>query len=233
MRHEGITIALPKGKLGVRAKELMAEINLPTAGLETDSRTLMFEYPKENVRYIICRPTDIPTYVEYGAADLGIVGKDTIVEADADVFELVDLQFGHCRFVVAVPEEIFQVNSQRGQFDLKAFNNSRVATKFPKVANDFFHSLGMQMEIIKLHGNIELAPRVGLAEMIVDIVSTGRTLRENKLVAVTDIFEATARLIANRVSYRMKNYQLMDIAARLRQVLEKGGLGHAEDLQKS
>lgn len=224
--HNGITIALPKGKLGEKARELVAQIALPTEGLETDSRTLMFEYPEANLRYIICRPTDIPTYVEYGAADLGIVGKDTIVEAAADVFELVDLKFGQCRFVVAVPEETYKALAQAGEFDLKSLNHRRVATKFPKVASDFFHSLGMQMEIIKLHGNIELAPRVGLAEMIVDIVSTGRTLRENRLVAVQDIFAATARLIANRVSYRMKNAQLTDIAARLRQVIDNGGSSH-------
>lgn len=223
---KGITIALPKGKLGERAIDLMTQIGLPTKGLETDSRTLMFEYPEANLRYIICRPTDIPTYVEYGAADLGIVGKDTIVEANADVFELVDLKFGRCRFVVAVPEETYKALAPTGELDLKSLNNCRVATKFPRVASDFFHSLGMQMEIIKLHGNIELAPRVGLAEMIVDIVSTGRTLRENGLVAVRDIFEATARLIANRVSYRIKNSQLTEIAARLRQVIENGGSDH-------
>lgn len=223
-----MTIALPKGKLGETAVELIGRIGLPTSGLKTDSRTLMFDYPEANLRYIICRPTDIPTYVEYGAADLGIVGKDTIVEAKADVFELVDLKFGKCRFVVAVPESMLaSYVKENGGFDLSRLNNNRVATKFPRVAEDFFAGLGMQMEVIKLHGNIELAPRVGLAEMIVDIVSTGKTLRENGLVAVEDIFEATARLIANRVSYRMKNDRLTDIVARLRQVIDNGGTSDA------
>lgn len=214
-----ITIALPKGKLGETAAQLMGNIGFPCTGLDTAARTLLFDYPEAGLQYIICRPTDIPTYVEYGAADLGIVGKDTIVEAKADVFELVDLKFGKCRFVVAVPEYMAKQYTHNGCFDLAALNHNRVATKFPKVAADFFTSCGMQMEIIKLHGNIELAPRVGLAEMIVDIVSTGKTLQENGLIAVQDIFEATARLIANRVSYRMKNAVLADIAARLRQAI--------------
>lgn len=222
-----ITIALPKGKLGAEAVELLSKIGLPKEGLKTESRTLLFDYPEEGIRYIICRPTDIPTYVEYGAADLGIVGKDTIVEAGADIFELVDLKFGKCRFVVALPEAMLGKYSKQGKFDLRSLNNGRVATKFPKVAKEFFASQGMQVEAIKLHGNIELAPRVGLSEMIVDIVSTGRTLKENGLVAVQDIFEATARLIANRVSYRMKYEKLNEISLNLRQALSQGGVDHA------
>jgi len=222
-----ITIALPKGKLGVQAIDLLAKIGLPREGLETESRTLLFEYAEEKIQYIICRPTDIPTYVEYGAADLGIVGKDTIVEAGADVFELVDLKFGKCSFVVAVPEFMLGKYSKQGKFDLQSLNNSRVATKFPKVASDFFAGHGLQVKVIKLHGNIELAPRVGLAEMIVDIVSTGRTLRENGLVAVQDIFQATARLIANRVCYRMKYDRLNEISLKLRRILAEGDANNA------
>lgn len=225
--EDRITIALPKGKLGKEAIKLLAKIGLPQEGLETEARTLLFDYPEEKICYIICRPTDIPTYVEYGAADLGIVGKDTIVEAGADIFELVDLKFGKCRFVVALPEEMLDKYSKNGQFDLRSLNSGRVATKFPKVARDFFASQGIQVEVIKLHGNIELAPRVGLAEMIVDIVSTGRTLKENGLVAVQDIFEATARLIANRVSYRMKYNRLNEISNRLKQILAQEGVNNA------
>lgn len=221
-----LTIALPKGKLGEEALQVVAGAGLPTGGVETESRRLVFDFPAESVRYIICRPTDIPTYVDYGAADLGIVGKDTIVEAGADVFELVDLKFGHCRFVAAVPERVARQMERTGQ-DLTRFNHARVATKFPRVALDFFTRQGMQVEIVKLHGNIELAPRVGLAELIVDIVSTGRTLKENDLVAVADIFEATARLIANRVSYRMKHRALQEIVTNIRQVVGNGGNGHA------
>jgi len=225
--QDKITIAIPKGKLGDEAIKLLAEIGLPSDGLETEARTLLFDYPEAGVRYIICRPTDIPTYVEHGAADLGIVGKDTIAEAGADVFELVDLKFGKCRFVVALPESMLAKYSKDGIFDLKALNKGRVATKFPRVASEFFANLGIQTEIIKLHGNIELAPQVGLADMIVDIVSTGRTLKENGLVAVQDIFEATARLIANRVSYRMKYARLSEISNKLRQVLAREGVENA------
>jgi len=225
--EDKITIALPKGKLGNEAIELLAKIDLPVEGLATESRTLLFDYPEAGIRYIICRPTDIPTYVEYGAADLGIAGKDTIVEAGADVFELVDLKFGKCRFVVALPEAALNKYFRQGKFDLRVFNKERVATKFPKVAENFFASQGIQVEVIKLHGNIELAPRVGLSEMIVDIVSTGRTLRENGLVAVQDIFEATARLIANRVSYRMKYARLNEISNKLRQILAQEGVNNA------
>ncbi|MBC7344845.1 MAG: ATP phosphoribosyltransferase, partial [Clostridia bacterium] len=177
----------------------------------------IFDYFEEGIRYIICRGADIPTYVEYGGADLGIVGKDTIVEAQADVFELADLKFGHCKFVVALPRDLWEKHrDSEGNVDLSRFNHYRVATKFPRVAEEFFARRGMQVEVVKLYGNIELAPRVGLAELIVDIVSTGETLRENDLVPVVDIFEATARLIANRVSYRVKRSLVQEVAQRLK-----------------
>lgn len=223
MPNNLLTIAVPKGKLGEEAVSLLGQAGLPTEGLKTDSRQLLFEYPEENCRYIICRPTDIPVYVDHGAADLGVVGKDTIEEAGADVFELVDLKFGFCRFVVALPEASAEAITVDGKPDLRKLNHKRVATKFPRVAQNYFTSLGMQVEVIKLHGNIELAPRVGLAEMIVDIVSTGRTLKENRLVAVSDIFSATARLIANRVSYRMEYQRLEPLVQKLKQVVENGG----------
>lgn len=215
-----LTIALPKGKLGEEAVALFRKAGLPTEGLKTEDRQLVFEYPEEGYRYIICRPTDIPVYVDYGAAALGVVGKDTIEEAGADVFELVDLKFGLCRFVVALPEETAAEITVGGEPDLRKLNHKRVATKFPRVAQNYFVSLGMQVEVIKLHGNVELAPRVGLADMIVDIVSTGRTLKENRLVAVSDIFSATARLIANRVSYRMEYQRLEPLVQRLKEVVE-------------
>lgn len=223
MPSDLLTIALPKGKLGEEAIDILGKAGLPTEGLKTDSRQLLFDYPQEGYRYIICRPTDIPVYVDHGAADLGVVGKDTIEEAGADVFELVDLKFGFCRFVVALPEAAAQAIMVDGKPDLRKLNHKRVASKFPRVAEKYFTSLGMQVEVIKLHGNIELAPRVGLAEMIVDIVSTGRTLRENRLVAVSDIFNATARLIANRVSYRMEYQRLEPLVQRLKQVVGNGG----------
>jgi ATP phosphoribosyltransferase len=165
----------------------------------------------------MARPTDVPTYVEYGAADIGVVGKDVIEEQGKDVFELADLGFGYCRFAVAVPEAMAGA-------DLSELNYKRVATKFPHVAERFFRSQGLQVEIIKLHGNIELAPRMGLADIIVDIVSTGRTLRENNLVELATIMDSTARLIVNRVSFRTHYERLLPLLkelANLGKVVEK------------
>lgn len=220
MSQDYLTIALPKGKLLIDSVKLLLGAGINCAEVNEDSRKLMFEFPEDMVRIIICRPTDIPTYVEYGAADIGFVGKDTIIEQNMDVAELVDLKFGYCRFVVAVPEEDLPPN--HGDFDLFSLNHKRVATKFSRVAENFFESKGMQVGVIKLHGNIELAPRVGLAEMIVDIVSSGKTLRENRLIEVAQILEATTRMIANRVAYRMKYQRIQPLQDKLRELVDGG-----------
>lgn len=211
-----LTIALPKGTLYANSVKLLGMAGLDTEFMKDLGRQLLLYSEKDAVRFIICRPTDIPTYVEYGAADLGLSGKDTIVEQHKDVYELLDLRYGGCRFVVAVPEDKPK--------ELSYWNQTRVATKFPRIAEEFFLQRGMQMEIIKLHGNIELAPIVGLAEMIVDLVSTGRTLRENKLVPVADVLSSTTRLIANRVSHRLKSGRINPLVDRIRQIVEEGGL---------
>jgi ATP phosphoribosyltransferase len=212
-----LTIALPKGKLFDPGIKILDQAGLATRVLQGDSRKLVFTDEENQVRYMICRPTDIPTFVEYGAADLGMVGKDTIVEQEKDISELVDLKFGYCRFVVAMPKDRYEENS-----DLINYNYGRVATKFPKVAADFFKQQGMQMEIIKLHGNVELAPLVGLSEMIVDIVSTGKTLKENNLVPVGEIFHATARLVANRASHRMQFRRIQPLVEKIKEIMAKG-----------
>lgn len=199
--------------------QLLSRVGVECSHVQEDSRKLFYELPDSAVKLIICRATDIPTFVEYGAADLGIVGKDTILEDNKDVAELLDLKFGYCRFVVAMPEEKAPPKLPNGEYDLSGLNHRRVATKFPRVAETFFTGRGMQVSPIKLHGNIELAPSVGLAEMIVDIVSTGKTLRENHLVEVAPILEATARLIANRVAYRLKYERIRDLVERLRKEL--------------
>lgn len=220
-----LTLALPKGKLGEDALQLLRKAGLPVDGVATEARQLVFAFPADRVRYVICRPTDVPTYVEHGAADLGIVGKDTLAEAGADVFELVDLGFGYCRFVVAAPRQRWE-EAGRSLENLLA-GSRRVATKFPRVAATFFQERGLPVEIIKLHGNIELAPLVGLADLIVDIVSTGRTLRENDLVEVVPIFPSTARLIANRVSYRINYQRLRPVIEALKRAAAQGGAGIA------
>ena len=216
-----LTIALPKGKLLTDSVRLLSQAGLYCKPVEEDSRKLMFDLPGSEARIIICRPTDIPTYVEYGAADIGFVGKDTVIEQNRDVAELVDLKFGYCRFVVAMPQESVPPRLKNGEFDLGLLNHKRAATKFPRVAQLFFSEHGMQVTPIKLHGNIELAPRVGLAEMIVDIVSTGKTLKENKLVEVAQIMEATTRVIANRVSYRIKYERIQDLTERFRELVKE------------
>ncbi|MBA2134168.1 ATP phosphoribosyltransferase [Capillibacterium thermochitinicola] len=215
MQNDYLTIALCKGNLLRSTLELLAAVGLPCEGVSEDTRNLVFTFADERVRYLMCRPTDVPTYVEQGAADLGIVGKDVIVEQQKDVFELVDLGFGACRFVVAVPEHMKNVR-------LKDLNYRRVATKFPRVAEEFFRNQGMQVEVIKLHGNIELAPLIGIADMIVDIVSSGRTLRENNLVELVHIMDSTSRLISNRVSFRTKFDRIEPLVQIMQEKAKKG-----------
>lgn len=219
MDNSKLVVALPKGRLGEKALDIFKEIGLPTEGVDVECRILQFEL--DEVRYIICKPTDVPIFVEHGVADIGIVGKDTIEEEGRDVFELLDLGFGKCHFSVAVPRALKEKYEE--PFPLHLFNHKRVATKFINVAEDFFSKEGLQMELIKLHGNVELAATIGLADMIVDIVSTGTTLRENGLVEVKEIFDATARLIANRVSYRVKNDEIYDLSLKIRKVIENRG----------
>ena len=223
MSSKSLTIALPKGKLLIDSVELLTKAGLECMFVQEDSRKLTFDLPGKEVKIIICRPTDIPTYVEYGAADIGFVGKDTLVEQNRDVAELVDLKFGYCRFVVAMPEDSQPSKLPSGEYDLSVLNHKRAATKFPRVAQVFFNEQGMQVTPIKLHGNIEIAPQVGLAEMIVDIVSTGKTLKQNKLVEVAPIFESTTRMVANRVSYRIKYEFIQDLAEKLRALVNNKG----------
>lgn len=216
MAEQYLTIALSKGTLLKPTINLLQEAQLPTEGISAESRNMVFAYEGDpRIKYIICRPTDVPAYVEHGAADLGIVGKDVIVEQGKDIFEMVDLKYGYCRFVVAVPAELKDIT-------IRELNYKRVATKFPVVAERFFRSQGLQVEIIKLHGNIELAPLMGLSDVIVDIVSTGRTLKENNLVELIKIMDSTTRLISNRVSYRTRYDQIQPLIEKV-QAMVKGG----------
>ncbi|MBR0261727.1 MAG: ATP phosphoribosyltransferase [Selenomonadaceae bacterium] len=192
-----ITIALPKGKLFGLSAELLKKVGWTAEGLHEKSRKLIITNEAAHLKFIITKTADVPTYVEYGAADLGIIGKDVIVESGKDVYELLDLGFGKCHLMMAVPKD-------KKRPRLEDYAHTRVATKFPRIAEDFFTAQGMQMEYIKLNGSIELGPIVGLSESIVDIVETGTTLRENNLEEIVTIMNSTARLIANRVSYKLK-----------------------------
>lgn len=211
-----LTVALPKGKLFDKAVRVLAGVGCAAEGLSQDSRKLVISNDDAKVRFIITKTSDLPTYVEYGAADIGIIGKDVLIEENKDVYELLDLKFGYCRMVAAVPQELRQDK-------ISDYAHMRVATKYPRIAERFFHSMGIQMEIIKLNGSIELAPIVGLAELIVDLVETGRTLRENNLVEVAQIQPSTARLIANRVSFKMKFERINSLAEALKGLVESEG----------
>lgn len=210
-----LTIALPKGKLFGPAARLLAAAGYSVEGLSEDSRKLVLTNEAAKVRFIIVKTADLPTYVEYGAADVGVIGKDVLVEENKAVYELADLKFGLCRMMVAVPEALRREK-------LADYAHMRVATKYPNTAESFFRNAGIQMEIVKLNGSIELAPMVGLAEIIVDLVETGRTLKENKLVEVAQIAQATARFIANRVSFKMKFERINALTEELKRLVETG-----------
>ncbi|MEK4248841.1 ATP phosphoribosyltransferase [Paenibacillus sp. FSL W7-1287] len=202
-----LKVAMPKGRIYKQASDLFRKAGLPIPTEYDDTRKLIIELPDAKMEFIMAKPVDVPTYVEYGVTDIGIVGKDVLMEENKDVYELLDLGIARCRMsVIALP-------------DWKPTIHPRVATKYPNVASAYFRELGQQVEVIKLNGSIELAPMIGLADRIVDMVETGQTLRENGLVEQTEIFGITSRLIANRVSYRMKNERIQSLCDLLQQTL--------------
>jgi ATP phosphoribosyltransferase len=200
-----LTIAIPKGRILQESVELFGKIGIDCRELLGDSRKLIFENSTQRMRYMIVRATDVPTYVEYGCADIGIVGKDTLLEQDKDLYEPLDLKFGYCRMVVAEPAELSRND------DPSAWTSIRIATKYPNYTERYFTGKGVQVEVIKLYGSIELAPLVGLSERIVDLVSTGETLKQNGLVEVETIAEITTRLIVNRASLKTRHKRITEI----------------------
>ena len=191
---ERLTLALPKGRLLDGALGVLRDMGVE--GLDPDSRKLIFVDPHRSLRLLYLKPADIPAYVTYGAADLGIVGKDIILEQDPDVYEPLDLGFGFCRLVVAEPRTLLERD------DPSKWSWVRVATKYPRLTEEYFSNRGVQVEIVHLDGSIELAPLVGLADRIVDLVQSGETLRANGLAEVAEITRSTARLIVNRASMK-------------------------------
>lgn len=214
MKGEGnmITIALAKGRLAKDGLSLFerADINCPE--YSKDSRKLIFYSEDKQYRFIMVKPSDVPTYVERGAADVGIVGKDTLLEEGKDIYELLDLKFAKCKMSVA------GFADKRKEFITN--NNIRVATKYPNIAHSYFSEKGEMVEIIKLNGSVELGPIIGLSDLIVDIVESGRTLRENGLVVLEDICPITARLVVNRVSLKTRRDEIELMLNRLENVLE-------------
>lgn len=213
MMDRPLTMAVPKGRLLDHLAELLSRSGFSGDVLREDSRRLVLEDDARNLRFILAKPADVPTYVEYGAADLGVAGKDVLMEAAREVSELLDLRFGRCRMIVAVPRH----SGITSVLELPA--NARVATKYPRMATAYFNRLGIQVEIIPLNGSIELAPIVGLAEAIVDLTETGSTLVANGLIPIATIADTTARLIVNRVSHRTHYERIEDLLTRMKTAL--------------
>lgn len=212
-----LTIAFPKGKLFGLAKELFSRVGYTAEGLTEKSRKLIIPNEDKKIRFIVAKTADVPTYVEHGAADIGIIGKDVLAETRKDVYEVLDLGFGKCHLMMAVDKA-----TRRPKLTDYAY--TRVATKFPHIAEKFFTQKGMQMEYIQLNGSIELGPLVGLSDSIVDIVETGTTLKENNLEEIAHIMDATARLIVNRVSYKLKFERIHRLVEDLGSALESGDM---------
>ncbi len=190
-----LRIAVPKGALFAGSVDALRASGLDVAGLSDPGRQLIIA--THDVEFVIAKPSDVPVYVAYGAADCGIAGRDVLVEAALDVVELVDLGFGACRFVVAEREDAPDLAERYRHLGVV-----RVATKYPRIAEAHFAGKGIQVEVVKLYGNIELAPLIGIADVIVDITATGTTLRENNLRIVEDVLPSTARFIANPAALR-------------------------------
>lgn len=203
--NETISVALPKGRLGESAYEQFDHIGYGCPEILENSRKLIFENPENRVRYFWAKPSDVAIYVERGAADIGVAGLDILLEQEPDVYELLDLGLGKCHMAVA---------GKKGALS-KTGKTLRVATKFPNIARKYYSEKSREIEIIKLNGSIELAPIVRLSDVIVDIVETGTTLRENKLEVLETVCDISARLIANKASYRFKTEQIERICAKL------------------
>lgn len=203
-----VTIALSKGKLMESALDLFRRAGYDIRGLSGESRRLIFVSAEHDMTFLIVRPSDVPTYVEYGGADAGIVGKDVLLEQESDVYEPLDLGFGACRISVA---------ALRGEGSHDRFSSKiRIATKYPRISERYFNTRGVPVEIVKLYGSIELAPVVGLADRIVDLVETGSTLKAHDLAEIEVITRSTARFIVNRASFRLKQEPLMKLIRKLR-----------------
>ena len=204
-----INIALPKGRLGEKAYGMFEAAGFECPSIKEENRKLIFENPEKGVRYFWVKPSDVVIYVERGAADIGIAGKDIILEYKPDIYELADLGIGKCRMAVAAKKD----------FCDRRDGTLKVATKFPNIAKGYYSSLSRDIDIIKLNGSIELAPILGLSDVIVDIVETGKTLYENDLEPKSDIVNISARLVANKVSYKFKNERIKEICEAVEKVI--------------
>jgi ATP phosphoribosyltransferase len=206
-----INIALPKGRLGEKVYNIFEMAGYPCPSIKEDSRKLIFENSEAGIRYFWVKPSDVAIYVERGAADIGVAGKDILLEYSPDIYELLDMNMGKCRMAVA-GKSTFRDNTQRPL---------KVATKFSNIAQEYYSSLGRDIDIIKLQGSIEIAPILGLSDVIVDIVETGTTLRENNLEVLETIVPISARLISNKVSFKFKNNEIETIVNKIGKVIKE------------
>ncbi|APH21898.1 ATP phosphoribosyltransferase [Clostridium botulinum] len=211
---KNVKIALTKGRLEKKAIEIFKTININTRELEDKGRKLIFNCENEeyNIELFLVKAKDVETYVEYGAADIGIVGKDTLMETNKEFYEVLDLNVGKCKFALAALPS-FKLD--------QGYNRKKIATKYPNIARDYFRKKGMDVELIKIEGSVELGPIVGLADAIVDIVETGNTLRENGLVVVEDICEISARMIVNKASMKTKKDEIIKIIENVSEVIRQ------------
>ncbi|WP_434304685.1 ATP phosphoribosyltransferase [Clostridium botulinum] len=209
-----VKIALTKGILEKEAIEIFKTININTRELEDKGRKLILNCENEeyNIDFFLVKAKDVETYVEYGAADIGIVGKDTLMEANKEFYEVLDLNVGKCKFALAALPS-FKLD--------EGYNKKKIATKYPNIAREYFRKKGMDVELIKIEGSVELGPIVGLADAIVDIVETGNTLRENGLVVVEDICEISARMIVNKASMKTKKDEIIKIIENVSEVIKQ------------
>ena len=207
-----LRIALTKGRLEKFSVDIFEKIGIDTEELKNKGRRLVLSDRKNNIQFVLVKAVDVLTYVEHGAADIGIVGKDTLLEEGRDFYEVMDLKVGKCKFALAsVPS--FNVN--------EGYNRKKIATKYPRVTREYFRKLGMDVEIIKIEGSVELAPILGLSDAIVDIVETGTTLKENGLIVFDDICDISARMIVNRASMKMRKDEIKNLIDNVQRVVNE------------
>lgn len=211
-----LTIALTKGRLAKKTLELLEQVGITCEEMkDKNTRKLIFVNEELKLKFFLAKGPDVPTYVEYGAADIGVVGRDTIMEEGRNLYEVMDLGFGKCRMCICGPESAKEL--------LEHHHLIRVATKYPNIAKDYFYNRKHQtVEIIKLNGSIELAPIVGLAEVICDIVETGSTLKENGLSVLEEVCPLSARMVVNQVSMKMESERISELIQKLKKVIREG-----------
>jgi ATP phosphoribosyltransferase len=211
-----LKVAIPKGYLFEPCIKILKEAGYDTGPFARRDRKLIIYSEKDSIQYVISRPMDVPVYIEYGACDIGFSGKDYLVEKESDVYELLDLKCGKCRLILATLKD----GIEKVKEHYKYFGSIKIATSYPNIAKKYFDQKGIQAEIIKLYGSVELAPVLGIADEILDLTSTGKTLKEHGLVEMEEIFVSTARVIANIASYRIKYDEISGFIKKLKKVIK-------------